>query len=135
MTSRAEAHDLLHRWQADWSDHGIGYFLVSEQHAGPIGFCGTRPTEHQGQLVLNLYYRFAPEAQGQGYAEEATRAALDWAMAQKPSAPVVALISPVNQPSARLALKLGMEPEPHPHDEVDHIVYRFPERLALPRAE
>ena len=52
---------------------------------------------------------FATEVHGQGMAGEACRAALDWADAKLPPTPVWAIISPGNEPSFRLAKRLGFE--------------------------
>jgi RimJ/RimL family protein N-acetyltransferase len=53
---------------------------------------------------------FATEAHGQGFASEACRAVLDWAEANLDPTPIWAIIAPANEPSLRLADKLGFEP-------------------------
>jgi RimJ/RimL family protein N-acetyltransferase len=62
---------------------------------------------------------FATEAHGQGLAGEACRAVLDWAEANLDPMPIWAIIAPANEPSIRLARKLGFEPlhETAYHDE------------------
>lgn len=52
---------------------------------------------------------FATEAQGRGIAHEACSAALDWADRTLEPTPVWAIIAPENQPSMRLARRLGFE--------------------------
>ena len=52
---------------------------------------------------------FAPEVHGQGLAGEACRAAIDWAQANLKPTPIWAIIAPENEPSMRLAGRLGFE--------------------------
>ena len=52
---------------------------------------------------------FATEAHGKGLAAEACRAVLDWAETNLDPTPIWAIIAPANEPSLRLAGKLGFE--------------------------
>jgi len=52
---------------------------------------------------------FATEAHGQGLAKEACRAVLDWAEANLDPTAIWAIIAPANEPSLKLAAKLGFE--------------------------
>ena len=117
MKNREEAFDLLAAWQHNWAEDGIGYFVVVREPADIIGFTGLRFSEEQGEQVLNLYYRFAPESQGKGYAAEAAAAASDWARQMHPERPIVAIIDPSNAPSAKLAEKLGLHLETADHEQ------------------
>jgi RimJ/RimL family protein N-acetyltransferase len=58
--------------------------------------------------ALNLYYRFRPTAWGRGYAAEAVGAALGHARTLRADLPVCALIRADNEPSRRLAARLGL---------------------------
>jgi RimJ/RimL family protein N-acetyltransferase len=53
---------------------------------------------------------FATETHGQGIAGEACRAVLDWAEATLRPTPIWAIIAPGNEPSFRLAERLGFAP-------------------------
>lgn len=117
MKNREEAFELLAAWQRNWADDGIGYFAVTRDSADIIGFTGLRFSEEQGEQVLNLYYRFEPEAQGKGYAAEAAAAAIEWARQAHPEYSVVAIIDPNNAPSARLAEKLGLRLQTVDHEQ------------------
>lgn len=117
MKNREEASELLAVWQRNWTEDEIGYFVVTRDSADIIGFTGMRFSEEQGEQVLNLYYRFAPEAQGKGYAAEAAAAAIEWARQEHPVRPIVAIIDPSNAPSARLAEKLGLHLETADHEQ------------------
>lgn len=52
---------------------------------------------------------FSHEVHGQGMAGEACRAALQWAESNLDPTPIWAIIAPANEPSLRLAAKLGFE--------------------------
>ena len=52
---------------------------------------------------------FAHEVHGQGMAGEACRAVIDWAEANLDPTPIWAIIAPANDPSLKLAAKLGFE--------------------------
>lgn len=54
-----------------------------------------------------LGYMFLPKAWGRGYAAEACAAALDWITGALPGEPVVLCTQTANNPSMRLATKLG----------------------------
>lgn len=65
MKTRDEAVELARVWQANWREKQLGYYVVSTLDDTTIGFTGVRHSEEAGEEVLNLYYRFAPESQGQ----------------------------------------------------------------------
>ena len=56
---------------------------------------------------VELGYLFLPEAWGRGYAAEARAAALDWLGDALPDEPVVLCTQTANEPSMRLAARLG----------------------------
>lgn len=102
---------ILESWQRHWREEGYGYWVVRAPEDGEVlGFGGVRPPLPDEDF-LNLYYRFRPTAWGKGYATELGRAALALAAKASPGAPVVALIRPRNQPSIRVAERLGMRYE------------------------
>ena len=84
-----------------------------------------RHSEEAGEEVLNLYYRFAPDSQGKGYAKEAAAAAIAKARERFPQLPVVAIIDPTNEASIGLALKLGLRLAPGAGVPDDYEVYRL----------
>lgn len=57
-----------------------------------------------------LGWGVAPAFQGQGYGVEGVRAALAWADARLPQDRTVCIIAPANQPSLRLAGRVGYRP-------------------------
>lgn len=105
------AAPILETWQRHWREEGYGYWVVRAPEDGLIlGFGGVRPPLPDEDFI-NLYYRFRPSAWGNGYATELGRAALALAAKSAPGAPVVALIRPRNEPSIRVAQRLGMRYE------------------------
>ncbi len=111
MLDPRAAAPILESWQGHWRESGYGYWVVRDPADGQVlGFGGVRPPLPDEDF-LNLYYRFRPTAWGQGYATELGRAALALAAKASPGAPVVALIRPRNEPSIRVAKRLGMRYE------------------------
>src|SRR5689334_13440733 len=96
----------LVEWQRQWATDGIGYWAV-ELRGEVIGFGGLRTHDLDGETTLNLFYRFAPAHWGRGYAPEMGRAAVEWAAGAWPDRPVVILTDLDNEPSQRVAEKLG----------------------------
>jgi RimJ/RimL family protein N-acetyltransferase len=110
MRTLDDARERLALWLGDWSQKGVGYWAVERLEAPGVvvGVGGVRHKELQGQTVLNLAYRFAPEAWGSGFATEVSRVTLEQAREHIPDVPVVAIINQVNAPSIRVAERLGM---------------------------
>ena len=125
MQTREEATELARAWQANWRERKLGYYVVSTLDGTTIGFTGVRHSEEAGEEVLNLYYRFAPDSQGKGYAKEAAAAAIAKARERFPQLPVVAIIDPTNEASIALALKLGLRHVPGAGVPGDYEVYRL----------
>ena len=108
MVDPTAAAPVLDIWRRQWHREGFGYWVVrSPQDGQVLGFGGVRPALPEEDF-LNLYYRFRPSAWGKGYATELGRAALALAAQLAPGMPVVALIRPRNEPSIRVAQRLGM---------------------------
>jgi RimJ/RimL family protein N-acetyltransferase len=120
----ATSREFLRRWLAHWRDYGFGYWVVEHwalEHRGEvIGFGGLWLMPNWRRLgdVLNVYYRFQPEAWGHGYASEMVAAALELV----PGLPAVARVHPDNVPSQRVALRAGFERRPD-LDDPDLVVF------------
>ena len=78
-----------------------------------VGQCGFADFQRAMQPDISgepeMGWIFDPSVHGQGIAYEACRAALDWADSSLGAASYPALISVDNEPSIRLALRLGFE--------------------------
>jgi len=71
-----------------------------------IGYTGVAWFEFEGERRLEFGWRLVPEARGRGYATEAATALLDLA-ATSFDGEILAMIDPRNEPSKRVAVKLG----------------------------
>jgi RimJ/RimL family protein N-acetyltransferase len=106
--SPGEADEKFGKWLRHWSDHGYGYVAITETGSDEIiGIGGVQTRELQGEKVLNLYYRFRPEAWGKGYATEMAMAVVAWAERELSTLPVVISVNVANGRSLRVAERLG----------------------------
>ena len=95
-----------------WALTGIGMWAIAKRdddrcigHGGFFDFLRDCEPSIAGQVEMG--WILAPEAHGQGYASEACVAMLAWFDANFGKEPLWALISPGNDPSCKLAEKLG----------------------------
>jgi ribosomal-protein-alanine N-acetyltransferase len=116
LTTRGEAIERYHRWDAHWTEHGFGYWAVCNRNGDLLGFCGLKVMRLHERAVLNLFYRLDPAAWGNGIATEAATAVVAWAAAHGPARaaelPVVARVRPANVASARVAERAGLHRRP-----------------------
>lgn len=97
-----------------WELLGFGNWAVTRKSddkiVGMVGlFNAWRPLEPEFGEQPEMGWIFAHEVHGQGIASEACRAALDWAESTLEPTPIWAIIAPANDPSLRLAAKLGFD--------------------------
>jgi len=111
--SDAASRDKLDSWIAHWRQHGFGYWAITRLDAPEriIGFGGIMQAYFGQAAGLNLYFRFSPEAWGQGYANEMGQAALHVAFNELHAPQVTGLVRPDNLPSRRALERLGLTPE------------------------
>lgn len=93
------------------AEHGLGFGVVALRDGDEaIGFCGLKPgaptTPIRGELEIG--WMLAHAAWGQGYAQEAAAAWLDWAWSHRDEPRVVAITAAANAASQRLMMRLGM---------------------------
>ncbi|QIB08221.1 GNAT family N-acetyltransferase [Pseudomonas fluorescens] len=124
MTSLAEAHALLDHWLEHWHVHGYGWWAVARKEAPEhiIGFGGIAAHDYLTEPRVNLGYRFAVQAWGQGYATELGRAALAQAFESLCLPEVFGLVRPDHAASIRVLEKIGM----HPFGELDDVPGKTP---------
>ncbi|KUL68042.1 acetyltransferase [Streptomyces sp. NRRL WC-3605] len=114
LTGLDEAGELYRRWNDQWQQCGYGYWVVRRHGSAlQLGFCGIKPMELQGMKVLNLFYRFAPSAWGQGFASEAATTVAAWALRHVPGLPLIARVRPDNIASQRVAVRAGLTRAEH----------------------
>jgi len=105
-TSRERTAALVAVQAAAWERDGLGYWtarLLDGTFAG-VGGCSVRD-----QVAWNVYYRFKPEAQGQGLASELVREACAAAAKVRPDLPITAFLLEHNLASKAVAEKAGLQ--------------------------
>ena len=95
-----------------WVMLGYGYWSVERREdgawVGQVGFADfKRDMTPSIEGIPEMGWIFASQAHGQGYASEAIAAALEWADDVLEAPEIVAIISPENAPSIRVAEKAG----------------------------
>lgn len=108
--SREECWGRLLRAVGHWAVLGFGYWIVRERDSGRfVGEVGlsdlARPLEPALRGVPDVGWILAPWAHGQGYATEATTAALAWADAHLALPRLLCLVDPQNLPSLAVAAR------------------------------
>jgi RimJ/RimL family protein N-acetyltransferase len=89
--------------------HGYGLFsVILKQNVLLIGDCGLEVMEVGGLAAAELGYDFRSDYWNQGYATEAALAVRDYAFHHLKLPRLISLIRVGNQPSKRVAEKVGM---------------------------
>ncbi|QSX31385.1 GNAT family N-acetyltransferase [Shewanella cyperi] len=92
---------------ASYAQNGFGLWLMERSLDGmALGLCGL--IRRDTLPHVDIGYALLPAFEGQGYAFEAARAAMAFAVEQGIH-PVVAIVNPDNQASIQLLLKLGLK--------------------------
>lgn len=108
--SEAEVDEWLGRQARQLAQHDVCMGAVIEKATGRlIGLSGTQPLGTTGDLEIG--WIFEQKAWGHGYATEAGRAAMAHVLETLGRPRVVAIIDPENEPSKRVAARLGMQYE------------------------
>ena len=104
--ARAWIERQLERYERD----GFGLLVIEDRATGElIGDCGTTVQEADGESFVELGWHVLRARQGQGVATEAGAACRDATFASLDVPFLISLIRPENQPSRRVAEKLGFE--------------------------
>lgn len=105
----------LQEWLDHWDQHGFGYWLVELIKRAPLAHdspvVGTTGVQHavwRDQPVLNLYYRYAADHWGRGYATAGARHTISWSREHHPTLPVLAYTTLDNIGSQRTAAAAGL---------------------------
>jgi RimJ/RimL family protein N-acetyltransferase len=136
--TRDRSDALIDGVQEQFATRGFGPWALELPHIeGCIGAAGLDVPSFDSHFTpcVEILWRLAPEHWGQGYAQEAVRAALHTAFVHLELDQVVAFTTTDNQRSRRVMARLGMQREPgddfeHPllppgHPLRRHVLYRL----------
>ena len=114
-----------------WQMNGFGTWAVERKSDGKLvgnvgPFTAWRGLDPEFGDDPEMGWIFATETHGQGIAHEACRAVIDWAEAELQPTQMWAIIAPANEPSMKLAERLGFERlhETRYHDEPTVVLRR-----------
>ena len=89
-----------------WQWHGFGFFTVVEERTGdPVGRVGL--LKHSNWPEIELAWHLFEGAEGHGFATEAARVVMDWAMSDLKLDRLVSYIDVSNKRSQAVAQRLG----------------------------
>jgi [ribosomal protein S5]-alanine N-acetyltransferase len=113
VQTRAWVGAWVGRSLENYQQWGFGpYAVVERQRRAVIGYCGLFCfPDVNGQPEVELGYRLARSAWGQGYGTEAARAVCNYAFNVLCLTRLIAMIDPQNVASLRIAEKIGMRYE------------------------
>lgn len=110
--SREASWSRFLRHPGHWHHAGFGYLVIEERETGRfIGEAGFHDMRREMtpsiEGTLEAGWALTPSAQGRGYALEAMQALMGWAEQAFPGRRMTCIIDPANQPSLRIAARLG----------------------------
>lgn len=111
LLSRAESDAMVDRIALMMADQGFGLWAVERRDGGDfIGFCGLNRVNFACPVAdeVEIGWRLAHAAWGQGLAREAAQACLDWGFAHG-LARIVSFTVPANGRSWGLMERLGLK--------------------------
>ncbi|GLU48416.1 GNAT family N-acetyltransferase [Nocardiopsis ansamitocini] len=143
--SREQSDDSIDRYELHFEIYGFGPWALEVVDSGEfIGFTGLSNVGFTADFTpaVNVDWRLARHAWGQGYATEAGRAALEFGFTEVGLTEVVAMAAAANRRSQAVMRRLGMRRDTtadftNPdlgagHPFASHVLYRLsrPERGA-----
>lgn len=138
LLDRAQSDALMARIRREMDERGYGAYAVEERATGKlIGFTGLSVPAFDAPFMpaVEIGWRLAREAWGQGYATEAASAARDHGFQNLGLDEIVSFTTEWNRPSQRVMKKIGMTRDAeadfiHPkvppgHKLARHVLYRI----------
>jgi RimJ/RimL family protein N-acetyltransferase/MOSC domain-containing protein YiiM len=111
VQDRARSDSLVDRIEAGFAAHGFGLWAVQRRDTGEfVGFCGLHVMDDDRPLAgqVEVGWRLARSAWGQGLATEAARAALGHGFGTAGLVEVMSMTARINVRSWRVMERLGM---------------------------
>jgi RimJ/RimL family protein N-acetyltransferase len=123
VLTREESDALVDRLDQGLDERGWGLWALESRASGAfLGFTGLQPWDASSGLpcapAIEVGWRLAREAWGQGYATEAARAAVAYGFTTLDLEEIVSMTAETNQRSRRVMERLGMTHDPE--DDFDH---------------
>ena len=107
--SRDEVVDWIERWQLSYRQNGFGLWGVELRDGGHlVGDTGLTWQDVDGDRLVEVGWHIRRDHQRKGYATEGGRASLAYGFDILGLDRIISLIRPENEPSWRVAEKLGM---------------------------
>jgi RimJ/RimL family protein N-acetyltransferase len=135
---RGESDELVERIEAGFRANGFGLWALEVRASGEfIGFTGLGVPEFEAHFTpaVEIGWRLARSAWGNGYATEAARAALTFGFEDVGLDEIVSFTTAANWRSRRVMERVGMSHDPaddfdHPglppeHPQRPHVLYRL----------
>jgi RimJ/RimL family protein N-acetyltransferase len=136
--TREQSDNFVDRIEEHFAEHGFGVWAVEVPGVSPfVGFVGLMVPAFDAHFTpaVEIGWRLARDAWGQGYASEGARAALHEAFTTVGLDEVVSFTVPANLRSSRVMERIGMIRDPdedfdHPrvpdgHPSKRHVLYRL----------
>lgn len=138
LLSRTESDAAMTRYQQSIADNGWGLWAVERRDNGVfIGFVGLNLPRYETPFTpcVDIGWRLARDAWGQGFATEAAKTCLAFGFGSLQLAEIVSFTSKDNLRSQQVMQRLGMQRDPagdflHPmipasHRVAPHVLYRL----------
>jgi [ribosomal protein S5]-alanine N-acetyltransferase len=108
IVSAGEITEAIEESSRNFAAGGYGLWLIQvKEQADLVGTAGLRPLEGLG---LEIFYSLAPGSWGKGYATEAARAVVEYALGALGLPEVLAEVDEGNTASVAVVERLGMTP-------------------------
>lgn len=107
-------HDETIKW-IEWNldnyrDYGVGLWIAEDKRTNEfLGQCGIVPQKFEQEVKMEIGYLFKRSVWGNGYATEAAMAAKKYGFEEKQYPSLISLIDLENQPSIKVAERIGMK--------------------------
>jgi RimJ/RimL family protein N-acetyltransferase len=138
VMTRADSDAMVDRIRVGFEQHGFGLWAAEVRETGQfIGFIGLSVPAFEAPFLpgVEIGWRLAKDAWGNGYATEGARAALAYAFGPAGLEQVLSFTATTNKPSQRVMERIGMTHDPaddfdHPrlpagHPLQRHVLYRI----------
>jgi RimJ/RimL family protein N-acetyltransferase len=132
-TDNARIETMIRNSRDWWQRCGYGMWVIlPKDEDSPIGWCGLRPIKTADEP--ELLYGLAEPVRGQGFAAEAARAVVEFALGLPEVSGVWAATTPEHRASIRVMERSGMSFDCRAHlDGVDSVIYRVRKGVATAR--